>query len=187
MDCITALRKEVYEPLGEILKNKGDDGFISEGPKLLKTFYDKNCANMNAIESDHAEYDYTRKRVICENGLHAIRCMEWAPGASSAIHEHGGRPCFDIVLEGELEIIDYFVEHIEGEKYNLTEIKRYSAQIGDLVIVNPIDSNSEVHTVVNGSRRSRSLHCYPIDHQSLGVYTSEGDYYVRSECTLATD
>ena len=38
MDQIALFRLEVYDKLGEILNNFGDNGFISIGPKIIKDF-----------------------------------------------------------------------------------------------------------------------------------------------------
>ncbi|HYL27492.1 MAG TPA: cysteine dioxygenase family protein [Candidatus Nitrosotalea sp.] len=36
-----------------------------------------------------------------------VLLLNWAPGAVSAIHDHGGQHCWMIVLDGRLEVEDY--------------------------------------------------------------------------------
>jgi len=186
MNLIEVFRKEVYKPLGDILKEEGDGGFIKKGPDIVFSFFKKHPQKLYSLKSKYAEEGYTRKKVICDDGLHAVRCMEWCPNAVSPIHEHGGRPCFDIVLEGELDIVDYSPNR-EGNLFRLVEKKRYSVSVGDFVKVDPF-KGGEIHEVINGRVRSRSLHFYPIDHRSLGLYKRRKDgLFEYDTCDVPND
>lgn len=186
-------REMVYDPLGYILDVEGDEGFITKGPRLLKEFYKEYSNFLETLATKHAEEGYTRKKVICDDGLegrhsHAVRCMEWAPGAKAPIHGHGGRPCFDIVLVGFIDVIDYAPSRVKDDVYTLKKIREYRVHPGDLVIVNPFVDKSEVHAVMSPEERSKSLHFYPIDHSSLGVYESVSDgHYRRVEHAVSRD
>lgn len=187
MDELSLFRKKMYEPLGRILDEEGDEGFITEGPTLIQAFYQAHRNVLEHFTTKHAESGYTRKKIICDDGRHAVRCMEWAPSATSPIHEHAGRPRFDIVLEGYLEVTDYEPKSEKSDHYTLKETDSYSAGVGELVVVNPF-KNSEVHKVVSPRGRSKSLHFYPRDHRILGVYKPvSGDVYKRVEESVPDD
>jgi len=159
MADLDLFRQEVYERLGRILEEKGDEGFILEGPKIVSEFYSKHPGFFEKIETLPAIERYTRKKVICDDGKHAVRCMEWAPDSKSPIHEHGGRPCFDIVLSGELEIIDFDPKKVEGteDEYELIEIHRYDVKVGEFVIIHPQKTGNELHAVFFARREEPNL------------------------------
>jgi len=188
---IAIFRKEVYEPLGEILKKEGDQGFIKKGPSLVKKFYKKYPGELCCLETKPAQSGYTRKKVICDNGRHAVRCMEWCPDTKSLIHEHGGRPCFDIVLGGEIDVVDYQPQKQKDGNFKLEKTREYTVGVGNFVTVDPTNGNSEVHEVINHKERSKSLHFYPIDHRYLGIYKktkkNSGDLYEHIVCDVPND
>ncbi len=189
-EILNQFRELIYNPLGQISASEGDMGFVSKGPQIVADVYAKEPELFATLATKHAEEGYTRKKVICDNGKHAVRCMEWAPDAISAIHEHGGRVCFDIVLEGVLEVIDYRPHAIAGEKelFFLEEVRRYEAHMGEFVIIDPFTNDFEAHTVVNLHTTSKSLHFYPIDHRSMYIYQDLGDNtFSRVEHPLADD
>ena len=171
MDQIALFRLEVYDKLGEILNNFGDNGFISIGPKIIKDFYNKHREFFRQFETIHVDSGYTRKRVICDNKKHASRFMEWSPNCVSPIHEHAGRVCFDIITEGKMLVINFRSIKIgENEEYKLEEINRAFASPGDVVIVNPQKMGSDIHIVLSPYGTTKSLHFYPIDHKTIGIY-----------------
>jgi len=190
MNNLDLFRQEVYEKLGKILEESGDEGFISEGPKIVSEFYKKHTNIMEKFETKHAETGYTRKKVICDNGKHAVRFMEWCPDSKSPVHEHGGRPCFDIIIDGELEIGDFKQVKLKDTKneYKLEEIKKYKAGVGEFIIVDPEKTGIEIHIVMSPNGKSRSLHFYPIDHRSVGVYEKiDNGNFLREEHSLPDD
>lgn len=50
--------------------------------------------------------DYTRTRVYRDANFELL-LLNWAPGAASGIHDHGGQHCWMIVLDGALNVDDY--------------------------------------------------------------------------------
>lgn len=50
--------------------------------------------------------DYTRTRVYRDANFELL-LLNWAPGAASAVHDHGGQHCWMLVLEGALQVDDY--------------------------------------------------------------------------------
>lgn len=178
-------RERIYEPLGEILSKKGDEGFVSDGVGLVKKIFEESPTIFDSLLTKEAAEGYTRKKVICDNGRHAARCMEWASDAKSPVHEHGGRVCFDIVLEGKIEVVDYEPKKIEDKSsrgealYELIEKSRYSASRGEFVVVDPFKNSFEAHAVSSPDGKSKSLHFYPIDHRSIYIYQAQGENLFR--------
>jgi hypothetical protein len=189
-DAIQLFREGIYEPLGKVLEGEGDQGFVTKGPEIVRAFYGAHPDVLENLATKHAESGYTRKKVICDNGRHAARCMEWAPGAISPIHEHGHRVCFDIVLSGELTVVDYR-PHVADEKenlYRLEEVRRYTAKKGEFVVVNPMATDYEAHDVTTVGERAKSLHFYPVDHRDIAVYEpAERGLYRKVTRSLADD
>lgn len=174
-DPIALFREKVYEPLGKILDAEGDRGFVTKGPPLVAAFYEEHREILEQLATKPALHGYTRKKVICDNGRHAARCMEWAPDAVSPVHEHGGHVCFDIVLQGAISVTDYRPRHVEGDVYELEEVRQYTARPGEFVTVDIFADDFEAHVVKGAHERSKSLHFYPIDHKALYIYEPMGE------------
>lgn len=49
---------------------------------------------------------YTRTCAYRDSGFEVL-LLNWAPGASSLIHDHGGQHCWMLVLDGKLDVEDY--------------------------------------------------------------------------------
>ena len=184
------LRRDLYEGLGNILETEGDDGFITNGPKLVQRAFSANPSLFNGLRFVRAENNYTRAKVIGEEGRHVILAMEWAPGFYLLPHEHHGRPCFDFVIQGHLRVTDYEANKINGnkriERYRLTPLRTYGAKTGNFVVVNP--SFGEIHSVKT-IEKSRSIHFYPGDNAySFGYERLNGtDTFIRKKISLKHD
>lgn len=125
---------------------------------------------------------YTR---ICayQDSKFEILLLNWAPGAVSPIHDHGGQRCWMYVLEGSLEVDDY-ARLDSGEVPGYAHVEwRGSRQLG----VGDIDSRSgkyDLHRVSAGELPALSLHIYagPLrrfltyDEASRRCETSYGRY-----------
>jgi cysteine dioxygenase len=49
---------------------------------------------------------YTRTRAYADDRFEVL-LLDWSPGASSPIHDHGGQHCWFVVLQGRLRVDDY--------------------------------------------------------------------------------
>jgi cysteine dioxygenase len=50
--------------------------------------------------------DYTRTRVYRDEAFEVLM-LDWAPGSSSSIHDHGGQHCWLAVVAGAVRVEDY--------------------------------------------------------------------------------
>lgn len=180
------LVRELYEELGELLE-QGDDVFVEEGPPLLAEAIEQD-GFFEGVETEHAEYgDYTRAKVIGDEGRHVIRYMEWPPEYALMPHEHHGRPCFEVLVEGQLLLADMEAERIGEDEYLMDVIGTQSTAPGETAVVDPREG--EIHAVYSPVR-SRSLHVYPDDsYKGIGYVPKESDdtdrdVYERKEFLL---
>jgi len=147
VEAISEIRKRIYDPLGYILEEEGDFGFIKHGPDIVKSLYNNEPELFSALAPVHAESGYTRKKIIYDDTKHAALLMEWCPNCLSPIHEHGGRVCFDIVIDGELQAINFKAERVSESTYRLKKMSSYIVRPGECVIVNPFESKSDIHMI----------------------------------------
>ncbi|WP_247730151.1 hypothetical protein [Halovivax limisalsi] len=179
--------REVYEELGELLE-QGDDVFVEEGPALLEDAIERP-GFLDGLETEHAEPgEYTRKKVIGDPGRHVIRYMEWPPEYALMPHEHHGRPCFEVLVEGHLALSDLEPTQVGENEYTFEVLGTTVTEPGESAVVDPREN--EIHAVYSPVR-SRSLHVYPDDsYKSYGyVYDedADGDVYERKEFQLRED
>lgn len=175
------LVRNVYEQLGDLLA-ESDAAFVEEGPALLKRAM-AQPGFFDGINTISATDEYTRAKIIGDEG-HVIRFMEWPPGYSLMPHEHHGRPCFEVMVDGQLLLADMTAEEVGVEQYRLDVVDTTTAGPGDSAVVDP--RLNEIHTVYSPVR-SRSLHVYPSDNcYSIGYVpveeeTAGEDRYERKQ------
>ncbi|WP_439026812.1 hypothetical protein [Haloarchaeobius sp. DT45] len=178
--------RDVYERLGTLL-DRGDDTFVEEGPGLLQAAIGEP-GFFHGVEPAPAESgQYTREKVIGESGRHVIRFMEWAPGYSLLPHEHHGRPCFEVLVDGLLHVVDMTAEQVTDDHYTLSILDCDVTEPGEAAVVDPREN--EIHSVYSPVR-SCSLHVYP-DDRSVGYgyvldedVSDERDLYRRERFEL---
>lgn len=175
--------RQVYEDLGRLLE-AGDDVFIEQGPDLLK----QACADpafLAGVAFVEADGRYTRTKVIGDPGRHVIRGMVW-PGEFYLIpHEHHGRPCFEVVLDGLLKIYYYRAIPKEGEVYELEAMMELLVGTGEHAVIDP--RITEVHAV-RSMRKSRAIHVYPQDKDvGYGFIRNGQGLYARRSFPLPDD
>jgi len=173
---------EVYERLRELL-DRGDDAFIEDGPRVVQDAIG-DPGFFEGVDTDHADPgEYTRRKVAGRPDGPVIRFMEWPPEYALVPHEHHGRPCFEVLVEGTLFLTDFEPERVEGsgsagdgagaDRYLLHETGHEVCEPGDAGVVDP-RNGSDVHSVYSPVR-SRSLHVYPDDNYHAYGYVHVGD------------
>ncbi|WP_435358777.1 hypothetical protein [Haloarchaeobius sp. DFWS5] len=176
--------RAVYERLGDLV-DQSDDAFVEEGPAVLQRAM-ADPEFFDGVEADHAPSDdYTRTKVVGDPGRHVIRYMEWPPGYSLPAHEHHGRPCFEVLVDGSLHVVDMAAEPVAtdaeddtDDRYTLSVVDADVTDPGEAAVVDPREN--EVHAVYSPVR-SRSLHVYPDDecfsygYVATGETTTDGD------------
>ena len=160
----------MYNQLGKLLR-EGDAAFVEEGPALLKRSMSQP-GFFDGVETIAATDKYTHAKIIGED-QHVIRYMEWPPEYSLMPHEHHGRPCFEVMVDGQLLLADMDAKKVEEEQYRLDVVDTTTAGPGDSAVVDP--RKNEIHTVYSPVR-SRSLCVYPSDNcYSVGYLPVGGD------------
>ncbi|MFB6300035.1 MAG: hypothetical protein ABEH65_07220 [Halobacteriales archaeon] len=182
------LVREVYDELGELL-NQGDDVFVEEGPDLLKEAITQDGFFENVTTDPAAPDEYTREKVIGDPGEHVIRFMEWPPEYTLMPHEHHGRPCFEVLVDGHLMLADLERTQVGENAYTFDLIDSEITEPGESAIVDP--RQCEIHAVYSPVR-SKSLHVYPDDNWTAYGYvpkddTADNDIYERREFQLRED
>jgi hypothetical protein len=177
--------RAVYDELGELLA-RGDDVFVEEGPELLEAAIEREGFFENVTTDPAAPDEYTRRKVIGDPGEHVIRYMEWPPGYTLCPHEHHGRPCFEVLVEGHLVLSDVEPVPVGDDRYAVEVLETSVTEPGESAVVDPREN--EVHAVYSPVR-SKSLHVYPDDSWRAYGYTHveerDGrDLYERREFTL---
>jgi hypothetical protein len=182
------LVREVYDKLGALLR-QGDHVFIEEGPDTLKKAI-KQGGFFENVSTDPAEPDeYTREKVIGDPGEHTIRFMEWPPEYALLPHEHHGRPCFEVLVEGQLLVTDFERTQLSDNTYEFNILDTTIVRPGDSAVIDPREN--EVHSVYSPVR-SKSLHVYPEDNWKAYGYVlqeseNNADIYERKEFQLRQD
>ncbi len=177
--------RAVYDELGALL-DRGDDVFVEEGPPLLEEAIERD-GFFEGVTSDSAPPDeYTREKVIGDPGEHVIRFMEWPPEYTLMPHEHHGRPCFEVLVEGHLVLSDMKQTRVGDNEFTFEVIDSTVAQPGESAVVDP--RKNEIHAVYSPVR-SRSLHVYPEDDWRAYGYVhkkeeNNTDIYERREFQL---
>lgn len=181
--------KRVYDRLGELL-DRGDDAFIEEGPAVVQeALTDPDF--LDGVRTEPAVDSYTRAKVIGEPDEHVIRYMEWPPEYTLMPHEHHGRPCFEVLVEGTLALTDMEPREIEDGRYRMDVGDITVCNEGEAGVVDP-RTGQDVHAVYS-PERTRSLHCYPDDKFHSYGYVPEdesdpsNDYYRRKRFELDED
>jgi hypothetical protein len=177
--------REVYDELGELLE-RGDDVFVEEGPALLKEAIARDGFFENVTTDPAAPDEYTRKKVVGDPGEHVIRFMEWPSEYTLMPHEHHGRPCFEVLVDGVLMLADLERTAVGEDTYTFDVIGSTVAQPGDSAVIDPREN--EIHAVYSPVR-SRSLHVYPENNWTAYGYElqneeTSADIYERREFEL---
>jgi len=161
---------------------EGDAALLDEGPEILQEYIADGL--LDEVAPEPAEDGYTRRKIVGgdQDDL-VVRYMEWPAEFSLMPHEHHGRPCFEVVTEGELAISDMVPRAVE-DGYEMELQGTYVAGEGDVGLVDPADG--EVHAVYSPVR-ARSIHVYPVDPDTAAGYElvdAEEDLYERRTFTL---
>ncbi|EMA46608.1 hypothetical protein C448_05883 [Halococcus morrhuae DSM 1307] len=112
--------------------------------------------------------------------------MEWPPEYALMPHEHHGRPCFEVLVDGHLVLSDLKRTRIGDNEYTFEVLETTIAESGESAVIDPREN--EIHAVYSPVR-SRSLHVYPDDnYESYGYVLNDdnrkADVYKRKEFQL---
>ncbi len=111
-------------------------------------------------------------------GRYSAIVMTWGPGQGTAVHDHGGLWCVEGVVDGEIAVTQYLVEHEPDGFYRVTPIGSLLAGTGSAgCLIPPTDH----HVLANArpTRASVTLHVYGGDLDDCKVFlpaTPDGRY-----------
>ena len=165
---VNQIIQDLYGKFSNLL-SISDNAFIEEGPTLLKHIFEEQGLEklMAGIRYKYPQDGYTRTKLIGEKGKQVIRFMEWPFSYYLHPHEHHGRPCFEILIYGKLEVIDFKPVEVGEGRYKLDFFKRDVLNPGQVGIIDP--RITEVHSV-RSLKKSGSLHVYPSDENYTTAY-----------------
>lgn len=99
-----------------------------------------------------------------------VAILNWAPGAVSPVHDHGGQHCWMLVLEGRLDVED-FVRLDTGDVPGYAHVEargRRRLESGEMDLRS---GRFDLHQVaVRGDRSAVSLHVYSRPLRKFLVY-----------------
>jgi cysteine dioxygenase len=106
---------------------------------------------------------YTRTCAFKDERFEVL-LLNWAPGAASRIHDHGGQLCWFTVLEGALQVDDY----VRLDDARTPGHAAIEATGSEILAAGGIDLRSgefDIHSVRTVRERAVSLHVYarPLD------------------------
>ncbi len=112
---------------------------------------------------------YTRTCVYRDERFEVL-LLNWAPGVSSAIHDHGGQHCWMVVLGGRVEIDDY-VRVDDARRPGYAEVERGGSRTLEAGGLEVRQGRFDLHRVsATSARPSVSLHVYSAPLSEFLIY-----------------
>ena len=122
----------------------------------------------------HARHELYRSPALG----YSVVGMTWSPGQSTALHDHGGVWCVEVVLRGAVEVTGFSLVEREADRYRFTPRQPREIGVGS---TSGIASPHEYHVVKNARDESAfTLHVYGGPLLECGTFEPCGDgSYVR--------
>lgn len=158
--------QELYSTLEPLSQNSGL--FLQEGRRIVKDFYSAYPSLENIEFKGPLFHRYRRTKLFGETGF-VIRLMEWSPRYALPPHEHHGRPCIELLLEGKMTVTDMKAEP-EADLHKLLVIETHELSPGAIASIDP--QVTDIHSVYC-EKRCTSLHFYPKDESEGHVYKQQ--------------
>jgi predicted metal-dependent enzyme (double-stranded beta helix superfamily) len=99
-----------------------------------------------------------------------VLLLNWAPGAVSAIHDHGDQHCWMVVLDGRLEVDDY-VRLDPGDVQGYAHVEARGSRLLESGGMDLRSGRFDLHKVTNVGRIGAvTLHLYSGPLRSFLVY-----------------
>ena len=133
--------------------------------------------------------DHYARREIYRSPAHgySVVAMTWGPGQGTPLHDHSGLWCVEGVWHGELEITQYELLEVNGDRARFRAAGGMQAGPGSAGSLIP---PHEYHTIRNSSPDAVavSLHIYQAPMGCCSKFAHrDGEWYVRESATMATD
>jgi hypothetical protein len=147
--------------------------FTNKGPHALQTLIHKQQKQMQELRYRRVRNGYLRNRMFYEPNKPVIYLMDWAPHFFLTPHEHHNRPCFLLIVKGQIVCSTYIKHQIDGTTYTL-ELKRTTVfNPMDICIVDETDT--DIHSMFI-TMPSQSLHIYPDDYTYYQAFHVKDDH-----------
>ena len=112
---------------------------------------------------------YTRSCVYSDERFEVL-LLNWAAGAVSALHDHGGQHCWMQVLEGQL-LVDDYLRIDAGERPGFARVEARGSRLMDAGDLDLRSGRFELHRVSAPSGMpALSLHVYAGPLKEYSVY-----------------
>jgi cysteine dioxygenase len=99
-----------------------------------------------------------------------ILLLNWTPGATSPIHDHGGQHCWMSVLDGRLEVEDY-ARLDAGDVPGYAQVEQSGARLLEAGEIDFRSGPFDLHRVAAaGNRPAVSLHVYAAPLRQYLIY-----------------
>jgi len=132
-------------------------------------------------------YAYSRTRLAATDGYEIV-AMNWAPGSTSPIHDHGLSRCWVLMLDGILDVQNFICpddDPSDGTRAAIRESERILLRAGD---VDHRLGPAELHRVSNPSATenafSLQLYAAPLTTYSIVDAHSHRRRIVTATCDL---
>jgi Cysteine dioxygenase type I len=112
--------------------------------------------------------DYTRTCAYRDDGFEVV-LLNWAAGAASEIHDHGGQDCWMLVLSGSLQVDDY----VRLDPGNVRGYARVQAEASRVLGAGGLDARAgryDLHRVSALDGPAVSLHVYSAPLREFLIY-----------------
>ena len=111
---------------------------------------------------------YTRTCLYCDDRFEVL-VLDWAPGAVTEIHDHGGQRCWLMVLQGSFRVDD-FARVDDGAVEGVALLKAGATQTLAPFDLDVRSGRFDIHRVAAGEARARTLHVYAGPLRNYSVY-----------------
>lgn len=163
--------------------------------KTTQCVRDELCALMDEHKLDLPDCvydcpdDHYARRLIHKDPHrgYTIMALTWSPGQGTPVHDHSGMWCVEAVWNGQIEVTQYELVEVQGERYRLEPRTTVRAGIGSAGSLIP---PHEYHTIRNPCREETAvtIHIYSGEMSRCGVFRPvNGDWHLRERCELHLD
>jgi cysteine dioxygenase len=111
---------------------------------------------------------YTRTCAYRDDGFEVL-LLNWAPGAASAIHDHGDQDCWMLVLSGTLQVDDY-VRLDPANVHGYAHVEERSSRVLEAGGLDTRGGRFDLHRVSALSAPAVSLHVYSAPLREYLIY-----------------
>ncbi len=111
---------------------------------------------------------YTRTCAYRDDGFEVL-LLNWAPGAASAIHDHGDQDCWMLVLSGSLQVDDY-VRLDPGTVRGYAHVEEQASRILGAGGLDTRGGRFDLHRVSALDAPAVSLHVYSAPLREYLIY-----------------